>query len=507
MQHLRLDLPFEIRASAEDTGDGRTLEGRIVPYDSEIEVGETKESFARGVFADTDPSEVVLLWQHNTAEPIGRMTALDDEEDGAYGTFRLADTARAREAWSMANDGILRGLSVGFASLEARKNKGTRTHTKARLMETSLVTFPAYPTAGVLAVRMEDRMDEPISEEIVEEVTTETVDLAPLNARMEEHTLELREVRNQIANIISDAPTVVPPMTLHAAFASILKMVADNPKQNFALADVIGTSPGNASGLIRDAWNTELIGQLNTLRPLFSAAGTVQFPSSGYGIAFPKVTTHTQVAKRTAEKVEAATRELIVSSVTFPMEWFAGAVDISLELLSQSDPSVREVVAGDLIDQYATVTEAEFAVDTIAAATAGGAVLPTATWAAFAAAVIGESAEIRAATGAPGDRLGLTTASWMAVIALLNPSAPAVLPSAGAPDFTAESFNVNGISVFHAPALASDVLFNQKSLRKAERPPEQVSSTNVALMGQDVGIIGATIALPLYPTGIHKFTV
>ena len=59
-----------------------------------------------------------------------------------------------------------------------------------------------------------------------------------------------------------------------------------------------------------------------------------------------------------------------------------------------------EVIASDLIDQYAVVTEAEFATDTIAAATAGGAALPTATWAAFAAAVIGESAEIRAATGA-----------------------------------------------------------------------------------------------------------
>ena len=104
MEHLQFDLPFEIRSTAEDTGDGRTLEGRIVPYDTEIEVGETREIFARGVFADTDPDfDVVLLWQHDTSQPIGRMSALDDEEDGAYATFRLADTDRAREARSMAD--------------------------------------------------------------------------------------------------------------------------------------------------------------------------------------------------------------------------------------------------------------------------------------------------------------------------------------------------------------------------------------------------------------------
>ena len=231
-------------------------------------------------------------------------------------------------------------------------------------------------------------------------------------------------------------------------------------------------------------------------------------PSSGYGIAFPKITQHTQVAKRTVEKAEAATRELLVTSGSYTMEWFAGAVDVSLELISQSDPSVVEVVSSNLMDQYAIVTEAEFATDTVAAATAGGAALPTSTWAAFSAALIGESAEIRAATGVPGDRLALTTASWMAVVGLLNPSQPSISFGAG-PDFTAESFSVGGIAVFHAPALARDVLFNTKSLRKAERPPDTVSSTNVALMGRDLGIIGATIALPLVPDRypqVHRLT-
>ena len=99
LEHLQVDLPLQLRSAAGEV-DGRTLEGRIVPYDTEIQVGETLESFAKGVFADTDPASVVLLWQHDTNQPIGRMSELRDEDDGAYGTFRLADTDRAREARS-----------------------------------------------------------------------------------------------------------------------------------------------------------------------------------------------------------------------------------------------------------------------------------------------------------------------------------------------------------------------------------------------------------------------
>ena len=112
MEHFQVDLPLQLRAAAGEDSDGRTLEGRIVPYDTEIQVGETMESFAKGVFADTDPASVVLLWQHDVNQPIGRMSALTEEADGAYGTFRLADTERAREARSLAADGILTGLSV-----------------------------------------------------------------------------------------------------------------------------------------------------------------------------------------------------------------------------------------------------------------------------------------------------------------------------------------------------------------------------------------------------------
>ena len=508
---LDLDLPaLELRAA--DDGDGRTLEGRILPYGDVIEINGGRETFEPGVFDGTDPGDVMLLWQHDPAQPIGRMTDLQDVRDGDapgyYGTFRIADTTTARDALSLLKDGIIRGLSVGIMPGQTTNRKGVRVHRSARLVETSVVTFAAYKGAQALAVRKEGTMPpetDTDTPDVDAEPEVDPVDLSGIETRLDTQSTELREVRNQIANIVLTEPSVTPPMTFTEAFGVLLKQVADNPAENRALADVVGTAPGNASALIRDQWISEIVGYINALRPLFSAAGSVPFPSSGYGIAFPRITQHTTVAKRGAEKTPIPTRELILDAGNFPMEWFAGGVDVALELISQSDPSVVEVVVGSLMDQYALATETEFAVDTVAAATVGGAVLDVSSWDAFAAAVIATSGEIRAATGVPGDRLALTSASWLSLVGMMNPSQPATAFGVG-PDFTAESLNVGGITAFHAPALTADVQYNTKSLRNSERPPETVTATNVALMGRDIGILGATIFAPFYPAGIVKYT-
>ena len=497
--------PFEIRSETEEEGDGRTLEGRLVPFGEVIEVEGVREQFMPGVFADATAEDVVVLWQHDRSQPIGRMSEIREEEDGYYGTLRLSSTPRALEAAILSAERVIRGLSVGFIPDRTTRRNGIREHTRARLIELSLVTFPAIPGAAITATREEAvEMDTTDTIELEEEITPVVIDLAPLEHRIEELTIEQREMRNHLANLPGGgmAPPV-PPMSLHRAFAELLIMVAEHPAENRALADVIGAAPGNASGLIRDQFVSELLGILNVNRPLFAAAGTVGFPSSGYGIGFPQITQHTLVGKRGAEKTPIPTRELIVGGVTFPMEWFAGGVDVALELISQSDPSVVEVVVADLMDQYAMATEVEFSVDAVAASTVGGAPLDYTDWSTWVAGVVTTSREIRTATGQPGNLLALTDASWLALVQLLNPDQPSISFGTG-PDFTAESVSVGGITAFNAPFLTADLQFNSKALRKSERPPETVTATNVALMGRDIGILGATVALPLYPAGIIR---
>ena len=75
----------------------------------------------------------------------------------------------------------------------------------------------------------------------------------------------------------------------------------------------------------------------------------------------------------------------------------------------------------------------------------------------------------------------------------------------GSAALTAQSVNIGGITVGHNPRASVDLHFNTKALRVAEKPPVSLTSDNVALMGRDVGVLGALITLPLYPAGILKY--
>ena len=66
--------------------------------------------------------------------------------------------------------------------------------------------------------------------------------------------------------------------------------------------------------------------------------------------------------------------------------------------------------------------------------------------------------------------------------------------------------NVGGVQCFHNPRAAEDLKYNEKSARKAEKPPVTLTSDNVALMGRDIGVIGAMIPLPVYATGLYVYS-
>jgi HK97 family phage prohead protease len=135
--------------------------GIIVPFDTVARVSDGgapyNESFQRGSFAktiaDRGPGAVKLLYQHNSLDPIGRATMLEEREAGLYGEFQVSNVSRGDQALELVNDGVIDSFSVGFTGIKAEKRGGVTVRTEVKLREASLVTFPAYASANITAVR------------------------------------------------------------------------------------------------------------------------------------------------------------------------------------------------------------------------------------------------------------------------------------------------------------------------------------------------------------------
>jgi HK97 family phage prohead protease len=97
-----------------------------------------------------------MLFQHNPAEPVGTWVEMRENDLGLYVRGRLeCDVQRGRELLSLLESGGLDGLSIGFKTLRAGRDRltGARLLHEVDLWEISLVTFPMLGEARVSDVK------------------------------------------------------------------------------------------------------------------------------------------------------------------------------------------------------------------------------------------------------------------------------------------------------------------------------------------------------------------
>jgi HK97 family phage prohead protease len=145
-------------------GDGRTVRGIIVPWDTVAQVQDVEEdgpyyeAFRAGAFdewiAAVGVERVKFLGHHKRdANPLGRATLLRNDAAGQYGEFYVSRTGAGDEMLELVRDGVLDAFSIGFSPVNAETVGDVTYRTRANLNETSIVTFPAYADARVAGVR------------------------------------------------------------------------------------------------------------------------------------------------------------------------------------------------------------------------------------------------------------------------------------------------------------------------------------------------------------------
>lgn len=140
--------PFEIKSLTEEG----QFEGHAAIF---VKPDMWNESIEMGAFTKTlkEKSQFPVLWYHNPQNPIGVAEATVDQKGlHVLGQLNL-EVQMAREKLALMKQKVIRGLSIGFRTLQDKWEKGIRYLQEIKLFEISLATFQVHPKALVRSVK------------------------------------------------------------------------------------------------------------------------------------------------------------------------------------------------------------------------------------------------------------------------------------------------------------------------------------------------------------------
>jgi HK97 family phage prohead protease len=211
---LRRAFSETLHVRTDSTGDGLTVEGRVVPY-GEVVIHQDepggpiyRERFVYGALSGMVAylHRVKLGMEHESGyvSNVGRAVKLEDKADGAYVTFRLyrQDAEKALDHLDPTH-GTHRGLSLEFYAIDRpyRASDGVLERRRVKVHRVAAVQDPAYKRAEVVSIREAAKLAQGAPED------QEAPD-APQEAPQPAERTRLDEALAIRAQLQRDAPTI-----------------------------------------------------------------------------------------------------------------------------------------------------------------------------------------------------------------------------------------------------------------------------------------------------------
>ena len=351
--------------AAED-GDGRTLEGVAVPFGQVIDTWDGAETFDSSCVFDGVES-AKLCYQHG--ELIGRITDADSRADGLHITARISDTQLGRDVVALLRDGALDSLSVGFIPVESETDKDGVTHRKrVRLLETSVVSWPAYEAAKITDQRSADPHGN-MSKTGNDNESEETRMDAELTETLEAIKDEQRSIKAAIAKGgANTAPKVIGGEYRTAgAYLQALNRGDDTAVQLMhECRDLIATgNTGNTS-----TWIADDLRLIEMRRKVINILTHDTLPAKGMTMEYNVVSTDTtDVAKQATEGNALQFGKVTFGTKSVSIDTYGGYTTLSRQVIERSTTPMLNTALAALRNAYAKATETavrNYLYDTIA---------------------------------------------------------------------------------------------------------------------------------------------
>jgi len=389
----------------------REVAGIAVPY----EQMSNGEMFARNSVT-LDP-EAKLMWQHDQAEPIGKIIEGRHTDAGFEIRATISKTARGLDAITLLEDGVINRFSVGFImddyKLDEQRN---RIVTSARVLETSLVSRPWYEGAVVTEVRDETEPETPDSaipqEETMESTTPTDSDLA-----------EVRESIEMLEREIAGMNRVEAPAPTYRTAGAFLKAIVDGDENAVKIYDRVFTGATTADSVTTPI-DFNLIRLVEQANPLGAVFGRGVTPTTGMAITFAQVDAITDgTDEQAAEGDDLGYYQLNLETVSVDIKTVGNYSELSRQAIDRSSvPYLDSVLTGQAIG-LGTALAAELRnkyTQTVSAAAGAGRVVvrATETYEGWAGALADAAATYFQPQGANIDALIVCKATFKNLLAL-----------------------------------------------------------------------------------------
>ena len=427
-------------ASADETQPSRTITGLAVPWDVVAnlsgDVGPVK--FLKGSISVDGPMPKLLEF-HDDTRVIGRVTERVASDEGLMFSATLSKTRAADDAMALLADGSISAVSIGAVPIKFKRVNGVMEVSEARMIELSLVSFPAYADAEIQSVYAQAEDEEEIPEEETPPQPSEEDDTMP-----EPTTVEAAIATQPIyATVKKEVKIPTAGEYIQAAIAGGDQWRAFHEVLKAAAPDVsLADGPGVLPELIIGPVYNSFIG----MRPVVDAVGVRSMPTSGSSFIRPKVTTHNSVGLQSPDNTTLTASTFVIDPQTVAKATYGGYVNISEQIIAWSDPSMLSALLDDMGRIYMNETDAVACTDLEAGATtteAFGDTTAPADWLAW----IGSASStiLTASNGNNPNTLFVAADTFGSLLALSD--------TAGRPLFP----NLNAQNAFGAVAVTSDV--------------------------------------------------
>ena len=498
----------EAGAVAVGPEEGRTVELRIVPWNVTAQTADGPEAFARGAFKGTDPGRVTIEAQRHGGPLVGRGVAIEERDDAAYLTARIAPTPAGDELLTLAREGVLQDASVVFVPRTSkRRSDGVVERQSVELRRVAILERGAYPGAGVVAVRA--------AEDEVQDMG-ETVDIQPLVER-----IAAVEERAERLAAMQTVPAAAPasPLAGVGSFGELLKRAATGePELARALADQIFDDLNSYGGMNPPNWLAPVSEIVSSGRPTINAFGRRPAPTTGLQVSWPRVTgwSDDPMAPQLNEKQEIQSAVLQMDTGSRPLRTFAGGADISYQLIRRSEPAFLNVWGAEMLKAWAQLTNAEMANAVVNFAgtysqndydidtdTDGSELLER---------LFQASTDVETVTGQPAEFVIASTGYFrkLAGMTRIVPGYTGNLSaSAGTATASTLTVNISGLPIIHERYFSTQevegfFVSNRTTMAWFEEGPFTITAEDVAKLGQNIAVWGMGCAAAFRENGIVR---